>query len=80
MEIQELAIGLIESDPARFQSRDPEFENADDSDLSDVRVFDADFAGLISVWRDSGGGKIYVVDGHRRGSCASAGEGTRFRE
>jgi hypothetical protein len=51
---------------ARFQSRAEYPRDPMDSDLSDVSVFDHDFAGLISVWADPDDKKIYVINGHRR--------------
>jgi hypothetical protein len=53
-------------DPARFQSRAEYPRDQMDSDLSDVKVFDDDCAGLISVWEDLDDQKLYVIDGHRR--------------
>jgi hypothetical protein len=64
--VQQLAVDCIKADPNRFQSRSALLSDAFDSDLSDVTVFNADFAGLISVWRDPLDGSIYLVDGHRR--------------
>jgi hypothetical protein len=64
--VQQLAVDCIRIDPDRFQSRSVLLQDAFDGDLSDVTVFDADFAGLISVWRDPSDGSICLVDGHRR--------------
>ena len=57
---------MILEDPARFQSRAEYPRDVMDTDLSDVAVFDDDFAGLISVWEDPDDQKVYVIDGHRR--------------
>ena len=56
----------IAEDPARFQSRAEYPRDPMDCDLSDVRVFDDECAGLISVWDDPDDQKLYVIDGHRR--------------
>jgi len=64
--VQQLAVDCIRIDPDRFQSRGALLQDAFDSHLSDVKVFNADFAGLISVWQDPSDGSIYLVDGHRR--------------
>jgi hypothetical protein len=64
--VQQLTVDCIQADPNRFQSRSALLQDAVDSDLSDVMVFNPDFAGLISVWRDLSDGRIYLVDGHRR--------------
>ncbi len=62
----ELATDCIQTDPDRFQARSEYPRDVRDWDLSDVSVFNQDFAGLISVWRDLEMRAIYVVDGHRR--------------
>jgi len=64
--VQQLAVGCIHTDPDHFQSRSALLQDGSDDDLSAVTVFNADFAGLISVWRDPSDGRIYLVDGHRR--------------
>jgi hypothetical protein len=64
--VQELAVDCIQTDPDRFQARSEYPRDVRDWDLSDVSVFNLDFAGLISVWRDPETQAIYVVDGHRR--------------
>ena len=62
----ELATGCIQTDPDRFQARSEYPRDVRDYDLSDVSVFNPEFAGLIIVWRDPETQAIYVVDGHRR--------------
>jgi len=57
---------MVSEDPARFQSRAEYPRDVMDGDLSDVKVFDTLFAGLISVWRDRDDQRLYVIDGHRR--------------
>ena len=64
--VQELNVDRIQADPGRFQSRSALLQDAFDSDLSDVTIYNDDFAGLLSVWRDPSDGAIYLVDGHRR--------------
>ena len=64
--VQQLSVDRISTDLDRFQARSALLQDALDSDLSDVTVFNHDFAGLISVWRDFSDGRIYLVDGHRR--------------
>jgi hypothetical protein len=57
---------LVSEDPARFQSRAAYPRDWMDEDLDDVKVYDIDCAGVISVWRDPEDEKLYVIDGHRR--------------
>lgn len=63
---QEQATDSIQTDLDRFQSRSSLLPDGSDGDLSDVTVFNAEFAGLISVLRDPADGRVYLVDGHRR--------------
>ena len=62
----EFPVSGILSDPARFQSRAEYPRDVPETDLSDVRVFNHDFAGILSVWRDPDSEQVYVIDGHRR--------------
>ena len=64
--LQQLTVDCIHTDSDHFQSRSALIEDGSDHDLSSATVFNADFAGLISVWRDPSDGKTYLVDGHRR--------------
>lgn len=64
--VQQLSVDRICTDPDRFQSRSDLLQDAIDSDLSDVTVFNDDCAGVISVWSDPSDCRIYLVDGHRR--------------
>jgi hypothetical protein len=64
--LQELATDSIQTDPDRFQARSEYPRDVRDCDLSDVSVFNQDFAGVISLWRDPETQTVYVVDGHRR--------------
>jgi hypothetical protein len=57
---------MVLEDSVRFQSRAEYPRDWMDSDLSDVKVFNDLFAGLISVWEDTDDKKVYVIDGHRR--------------
>ena len=66
LRIQELDVNSIQIDRERFQSRDAFLTDGSDSDLSDVSVFNIDFAGMIIVWRDPSNGQVYLVDGHNR--------------
>lgn len=64
--ILQLPPGTVLEDPARFQSRAQYPRDAGETDLSQVDVFNHDFASLISVWEDPDDRKFYVVDGHQR--------------
>ncbi len=62
----DLPPGQIAEDPARFQSRAAYPRDWAEEDLADVEFYNADYAGVISVWRDPEDRKLYVIDGHRR--------------
>src|ERR1039458_3256237 len=63
---EDLPPSEIAEDPARFQSRATYPRDWMDEDLDDVRFYNLDCAGVISVWRDPDDEKLYVIDGHRR--------------
>jgi len=63
---EDLPPSQIAEDPARFQSRAAYPRDWTDQDLDDAKFYNLDFAGVISVWRDSADEKLYVIDGHRR--------------
>jgi hypothetical protein len=62
----EIEAGGIRLDPERFQTRDASIKDGFELDLSDVSVYNVDFAGVLSVWLDPSDGAVYLADGHRR--------------
>ena len=64
--LQELAPDCIQADPGRFQGHTEYPRDVRDRDLSDVKTFNRDFAGVIGVWRDPETQAVYVMGGHRR--------------
>jgi hypothetical protein len=65
--ISELPTENIHADPVRFQFKaDTGGKAGVGEELKNIRVFDPDLAGVISVWHDPADGKTYVVNGHHR--------------
>lgn len=64
--VQVVAPGQIEVDPKRFQYKIVSNAAGEVGSLRDVRKWDDNLAGVISVWQDPGDGKTYVVNGHNR--------------
>jgi hypothetical protein len=57
----------IHFDPERFQYKlEARGQHGTTEALKDVKKFDPELAGTISVWRDPANGKTYVVNGHHR--------------
>ncbi len=65
-QLEEIPPHEIFEDPDRFQSRAVYPRDWMDQDLDDVELYNSDFAGVISVWRDPDDEQLYVIDGHRR--------------
>jgi hypothetical protein len=65
-QLEQIPPSEISEDLDRFQSRAAYPRDWMDQDLNDVELYNSDFAGVISVWRDPDDGKLYVIDGHRR--------------
>ncbi|MGI8746656.1 MAG: hypothetical protein ACR2NN_29595 [Bryobacteraceae bacterium] len=65
-QLEEIPPSEIFEDPARFQSRAAYPRDWMDQDLDEAELYNPDFAGVISVWRDPDDEKRYVIDGHRR--------------
>ena len=55
----------IHADPARFQFKEAGPAGVT-GELKNVRQYNPQLAGVISVWRDPADGRIYVVNGHHR--------------
>ena len=65
--VAELPVSQIQADPARFQFKADTGGKAGVGDeLKQIRTFNPDLAGVISVWRDPADGQTYVVNGHHR--------------
>jgi hypothetical protein len=64
--VSEVAPGQIEVDPQRFQYKIVSNAAGEVGSLRDVRKWDDNLAGVISVWQDPADGKTYVVNGHNR--------------
>lgn len=65
--VSEVPTHEVNADPERFQFKqeiDP--ETGATKALSDARRYNADLAGVLTVWRDPANGKLYVVNGHHR--------------
>ncbi len=62
--------GSLQVDPTRFQFKLNTNEAGVTDELKDVKTFNPDFAGVVSVWQDPANGKTYVVNGHHRHELA----------
>lgn len=60
------ALDDLHVDPARFQFKLKTDAAGVTKELANVKQFNPDFAGVVSVWRDPADGKTYVVNGHHR--------------
>lgn len=58
-------------DPNRFQYKLNVNDSGVTDEFSQVRTWNPDFAGVISVWKDPQDGQTYVVNGHHRHELAS---------
>ncbi len=63
--IVRLPTDQIVADPARFQFKSLGSEGVS-GELKGVTRFNEQLASVISVWRDSADGRVYVVNGHHR--------------
>ncbi|TXH54759.1 MAG: hypothetical protein E6Q97_10170, partial [Desulfurellales bacterium] len=57
-------------DPERFQFKLNTDRSGVTSEFKEVKTWNPDFAGVISVWQDPEDGKTYVVNGHHRRELA----------
>ncbi len=63
--------GDMVMDPSRFQYKVEGIgESGTTEELKDVKTFNPDFWGSVTVWRDPADGKTYVVNGHHRAELA----------
>lgn len=63
--------GALLVDPGRFQFKLNVNQSGVTDELSQVKTFNPDFAGVVSVWQDPEDGKTYVVNGHHRHELAT---------
>lgn len=65
-------VDALAVDPTRFQYKLNTNNPAGVTDeMKQVRTWNPDFAGVVSVWKDPANGKTYVVNGHHRHELAS---------
>jgi hypothetical protein len=65
-----LPTDAISVDPARFQFKLRTDESGVTAELKQVKQFNPDFAGVISVWYEPETGKTWCVNGHHRRELA----------
>lgn len=68
--VYNIKTSALEVDPARFQFKTNTDAAGVTKELAGVKVFNPDFAGVISAWKDPDNGKTYVVNGHHRTDLA----------
>jgi hypothetical protein len=70
--VREMKPGEIGFDPWRFQYKiNATATTGEVGSLSGVRKWDPNLSGVMSVWKDPGDGKVYVVNGHNRLALAN---------
>lgn len=70
--VYNVSTGLLKVDPGRFQYKlNVDAAAGVTQELKQVKAFNPDFAGVISVWKDPDDGGSYVVNGHHRHELAS---------
>lgn len=70
--VREMTPGAIAFDPSRFQYKiNATATTGEVGSLSGVRKWDANLSGVMSVWKDPGDGKVYVINGHNRLALAN---------
>jgi hypothetical protein len=70
--VREMKPGEIAFDPSRFQYKlNATATTGEVGSLSGVRKWDANLSGVMSVWKDPGDGKVYVINGHNRLALAN---------
>lgn len=71
--IGRMSLAELHVDPTRFQYKQhlTDLQTGTTEALKDVRKWNEDLAGVISVWKDPANGKVYVVNGHHRHALAS---------
>jgi hypothetical protein len=70
--VRDMKPGEISFDPSRFQYKlNATATIGEVGSLSGVRKWDANLSGVMSVWKDPGDGKVYVINGHNRLALAN---------
>ena len=70
--VREMKPGEIGFDPSRFQYKiNATATTGEVGSLSGIRKWDANLSGVMSVWKDPGDGKVYVINGHNRLALAN---------
>jgi hypothetical protein len=70
--VREMKPGEIGFDPSRFQYKlNATATTGEVGSLSGVRKWDPNLSGVMSVWKDPGDGKVYVINGHNRLALAN---------
>jgi len=66
--IGRIGVKDIETDPTRFQFKGglTDSKTGTTEGLKDVRHWNEELAGVVSVWKDPANGKTFVVNGHHR--------------
>ena len=65
-QIAQVAISDLSIDPSRFQYKRYMGKGGASSKLRDLKQYNPELGGIISVWKDPADGKTYVVNGHHR--------------
>lgn len=68
--VYQVATKSLKVDPARFQFKTNTNAKGVTKELAGVKVFNPDFAGVMSVWRDPANGEDNVINGHHRHDLA----------
>jgi hypothetical protein len=63
-------VEALHVDPARFQFKLNVDKSGVTEELKSVKHWNPEFAGVLSVWKDPGDSKTYVVNGHHRRELA----------
>jgi ParB-like chromosome segregation protein Spo0J len=66
--IGRMPVGSIKADPGRFQYKSglTDAKTGTTEALKDVRSWNEELAGVVSVWKDPASGQTYVINGHHR--------------
>jgi hypothetical protein len=69
--VYNVAVDQLKVDPSRFQYKLNVNASGVTTEFGQVKTFNPDFAGVISVWKDPNNGETFVVNGHHRHELAS---------
>jgi hypothetical protein len=66
--IGRMPVSKIQADPSRFQYKGglTDAKTGTTEALKDVRAWNEELAGVVSVWKDPKNGQAYVINGHHR--------------